>query len=184
MNNINEKLNVLTEGSIKADALKTGDKIVVSYKNSGRVNSFKAEVLGFTGDDKKYGDGGVKFKSQKEMLAHYSVKSLKALEELQNKNEYGMHSYMVVKDLDSGDSGPWLYPYKGAWVVGSGANRVSFDPINESLDEGKEQKVTCPDCGTENTIRGNAKNAAYYYKNCKASIASSDANGKLTVHKD
>ena len=108
---------------VRASQLKRGMLIAVSYQS--RV-AFYAEVLGFTGNDKKYGEGGVQYNSQKELLAGNNVKNLKELEELDDKNEYGYHHYMKARDLVNKEEGAWLYVYKGRWSIGSGADKVSF----------------------------------------------------------
>lgn len=112
-------------GPVSGSALKAGDIVLASYSSTNQGAQLY-QVIGFTGDDAKYGEGGVKFKSAKEMLDHYKVTSLKALHDLQDKNEYGKHSYLVVKDLDDGDEGPWFYIYKGRWARGSGAEQLTF----------------------------------------------------------
>lgn len=84
------------------------------------------EILGFTGTDKKYGKGGAKFNSIKDVMNDEGVKTLKELEEKQNKNEYGFHTYMVVKDLNDGDTGPFFYLFEGKMSYGSGAEPLSF----------------------------------------------------------
>ena len=66
--------------TVRANTLKKGQHVYVEDGNRG----FKAEILGFTDDKTEYGQGGVAFDSHKEMMEHYGVKSLKALEELQN----------------------------------------------------------------------------------------------------
>ena len=108
---------------VRSSQLKRGMLLGIKYQ--GRVNFF-VEVLGFTGNDKKYGEGGVQYNSQKEMFTANNVKSLKELEELDDKNEYGYSHYMKVRDLVDKEEGPWLYIFEGRWVIGSGADRVGF----------------------------------------------------------
>ena len=107
--------------------LEKGMHVVISYGNSPRSGyAFPAEIQGFTADDEQYGKGGVEFTSAKDLLDHYGVKSMKALEELQDHNDYGYCSYLVVKDLETDEEGAWLYLFKGRWAIGSGAQTVTF----------------------------------------------------------
>ena len=107
------------------------DQIVFASYSSTNQGAQIYKIIGFTSDDEKYGDGGVKFNSAKELLAHYKVSSLKELEELQDKNEYGKQSYLVVKDLGDGDEGPFFYLHKGRWSRGSGAEPLSFTLVEK-----------------------------------------------------
>lgn len=115
---------------ISGNALEAGQLIMGSYSSTNQGADLY-QVLGFTGDDKKYGEGGVKFKSVKDLFAHYKVSTLKALETLQDKNEYGYHSYLVVRDLADGEEGAWFYPYSGRWARGSGAEQLTFTLIEK-----------------------------------------------------
>ena len=116
--------------SIKSTELKPGDIFLGSY-NAYNQGADIYEFLGITDDSTKYGESFKKsnkiaFKTVRDCLKYYKVSSLKALEELQNENEYGYHSYMCVKDLLNGDSGAWFYLFKGRWSRGSGAEPLSF----------------------------------------------------------
>ena len=111
--------------NIQGRTVAKGMVVLASY-NAYNQGANLYEVLGFTGDDHKYGKGDVMFDSVKDIFKHYGVKSLKVLEELQNKNEYGKSSYMVVRDLHSGDEGAWFYIFEGRWCRGSGAEPLSF----------------------------------------------------------
>ena len=113
------------ERNIQGRTIAKGMLVLASY-NDANQGADLCEVLGFTGDDEKYGNGGVKFDSVKDLFTHYGVKSLWALEELQDEKEYGYASYMVVRDLDTGESGSWFYLYEGRWCRGSGAEPLSF----------------------------------------------------------
>lgn len=64
-------------------------------------------------------------------LSANGVNNLRALEKKQDKNEYGYHSYMIVKDLEAGDSGAWVYLSKGKWARGSGADKMTFTLLKE-----------------------------------------------------
>ena len=116
--------------SIKSTELKPGDIFMGSYDQYNQGANIY-EFLGITDDSTKYGEqfkknGKIAFKTVKECLKYYKVSSLKALEDLQNKNEYGYHSYMCVKDLINGDEGAWFYLSRGKWSRGSGAESLSF----------------------------------------------------------
>jgi len=114
--------------SIGGRTLKKGQVVFVSYKG-GTVGV--NEVLGFTGHEEKYGEGGVEYETVRELCKARGVKSLKALGELQNKPAYGHKNYLVVKDLDSGGSGPWYYLYEARWAMGTGAVKLSFTLMEE-----------------------------------------------------
>ena len=102
------------------------DMIVLASHDKYNQGAQVYEILGFTGTEKKYGDGGVKFNSIKDVMNDEGVKTLNELEDKQNENEYGFHTYMVVKDLDSNEEGPWFYLFKGKMSYGSGAEPLSF----------------------------------------------------------
>lgn len=125
-----KKGNFKATKSIKSTELKPGDIFMGSY-NQVNQGANIYEFLGITDDSTKYGEqfeknGKIAFKTVKECLKYYKVSSLKALEDLQDKNEYGYHSYMCVKDLIDGDEGAWFYLFRGRWSRGSGAEPLSF----------------------------------------------------------
>jgi len=120
-------------------SLKKGDVVLARY-NSINQGVDICRVLGVTDDSEKYGQGGIEFKSVKECLAHYKVKSLAALEALQDQNEYGHSSYLVVEDMEGVEGskskrGPWYYLDEGRWVRGSGAEKLSFSKMEEVEEE-------------------------------------------------
>lgn len=115
---------------ISGSALKKGQVVFASYSKVNQGANIY-EILGFTGAEEKYGDGGVKFDSVKELLAHYKVSNLKELEEKQSENGHGYGSYIVIKDLKDGDEGAYFYLYNGSWVRGSGAEKLTFIEIEE-----------------------------------------------------
>jgi len=95
---------------------------------------------GFTDMDDKYGNSNiVKFKSAKELLTAYGVRSWKALEAKQKElakeryaaDDYGHESYMSATDLETKDSGAWYYLFEGRWVRGSGAEPLTFWEVEE-----------------------------------------------------
>ena len=110
--------------------VKEGQVILGRYAtfNQG-VDIFK--VIGVTDDKIQHGQGGKKFGSVKQCLTHYGVKTLKQLEELQDENEHGYSSYLMVEDMeDVEDSktkrGPWYYLDEGRWSRGSEAASLSL----------------------------------------------------------
>ena len=109
--------------TVRSPQLKRGMLLGIKYQNSIK---FIIEVLGFTGNDKKYGEGGILYNSAKEMLSTNKVSTLKELEELDHKNEYGYGHYMKARDLVDKKVGPWFYIFKGKWVIGSSADTVTF----------------------------------------------------------
>lgn len=121
----NKKEYQSTGKALKHIDIKKGMVVLASYDKYNQ-GAHIYEILGFTGTDKKYGDGGVKFNSVKEVMDSEGVKTLDELEEKQNENEYGFHTYMVVKDLDDNEEGPWFYLFEGKWSSGSGAEPLSF----------------------------------------------------------
>jgi len=113
-----------TSDKKKIEDLTPGDKCVFMYKNNG-VKYIECTFLGFTDDTQQYGKGSkISFKTQKELLTHYKVKTLAQLEALQDKNEYGYHSYMILKMV----SGQVFnsYVFKGKWTIGSGADKITL----------------------------------------------------------
>jgi hypothetical protein len=116
-------------------ALKAGQVVLASY-NSYNQGVDICKILGVTGSEQSYGTGGVKFNSVRECLAHYGVKTLTQLEELQDKNEYGYHSYLFVEDMEDVEDnrherGPWYYLMDGRWSRGSGGEKLSFVLLEE-----------------------------------------------------
>jgi len=115
---------------ITSKSLTKGMKVAASYNKYNQGFDIY-EIIGFTGSDEKYGEGGVKFDSAKELLKAYGVKNFKQLEALQDENEYGCHSYLEVRDLNTGEQGPWFYLFEGRWSLGSGAEALSFVEVEE-----------------------------------------------------
>jgi hypothetical protein len=110
---------------LRAPALAKG-MVVLAYYDAGNAGSDLYEILGFTGDEEKYGEGGVKFDTAKEVYKNYGVKNLDTLEKHQDKNGHGYSTYLTVKDLNRDESGPWFYAFQGRWSRGSGAEPLSF----------------------------------------------------------
>lgn len=124
---------------IKASQLIAGRIYGMSFYafNSG-VNIY--QFHGFTDLDDKYGEqNNIKFKSAKELLDTYSVRSWGELEKKQEeiakekyaREAYGHQSYMSVTDLETGKSGAWFYLFHGKWCVGSGAEKLTFWEVEE-----------------------------------------------------
>ena len=131
---------------VRGNMLKRGMKVSASYSSVNEGTDY-IEVLGFTGNDQKYGEGGVKYNSVKDMFRANRVNSLKHLEQKDDQNEYGFHHYMVARDIDpaadkKGDEGPWYYIFKGRWCRGSGAEPLSFKEL--SFAPKKEPKPERP----------------------------------------
>jgi len=114
--------------SIGGRSLKKGQIVFVLHKG-GTVGV--NEILGFTGHEEQYGDGSVEYETVKEVMRARGVKSLKDLQELQGEPSYGHSNYLVVKDLDSGKSGPWCYLHEARWAMGTGAVKLSFILMEE-----------------------------------------------------
>lgn len=114
---------------VRANNITRGMILQITYL--GRWDSY-VEVLGFTANTHKYGEGGVKYNSAKEMYKANNVTNLTDLEDSDSDQEYGFHHYMVVRDLtddvikNSDNDTYKLYIYNGRWVVGSSAEKVSF----------------------------------------------------------
>jgi hypothetical protein len=109
--------------SIKGDMLEKGMIVLASY-DANNQGAQIYEVLGFTapGDDSK-----PVYDTAKQAMKACKVSSLRALSDV-DANE---RSSLFVKDLEDGDSGPWFYPDRGAWVRGSGAEKLSFTLVEE-----------------------------------------------------
>lgn len=120
---------------LRGNQLEAGMIVLASY-NKFNQGSDLCEILGFTGDEKKYGEGGPRYSSVKELFQVYNVDSLKDLEILQDGNEYGYHTYMCIKDLNARgkkyEQGCWFYLFEGRWSRGSGAEPLSFVLMEEN----------------------------------------------------
>lgn len=103
--------------------------MTVLAKSMGSVEFY--EILGVSDDSQAYGDGGVVYDSVREAFKANGVKSLKALEEKDRKNEYGYSHYVWVRSLEDGGEGPYLYLYKGRWAMGSGASTATFVELSK-----------------------------------------------------
>lgn len=118
---------------VRGNMLSKGMKLAASYNQYNHGTDF-VEVVGVTGNDTEYGEGGPKFDSVKEALQSHGVRSLKALEELDRQSDkdrgYGHHTYLCVKEIKpdgtEGESGCWYYLFEGRWARGSGAEKLSF----------------------------------------------------------
>jgi len=106
------------------------------------------EILGVSGTDQKYGEGGVKYNSVAEALRDNKASNLTQLQAVEDDVEkekgYGHGFYLWVRDLDSRDQGPWFYLYRGRWARGSGAEPLSFlqvSPGNRSFGSNVSVKL-------------------------------------------
>ena len=124
---------------VKALALKRGMTVLASY-NKYNQGVELVEILGFTDNDEQYGAGGVKFDSLEELMSAKNVTSIAGLEALQEKEPYGHHFYMVIRDLENGDEGPFYYFFEGRIVRGSGAEPLTFTEVKKvkSTNEAKD----------------------------------------------
>ena len=110
---------------VKFSQLTPGDIVYYTYRNGGRVNSEVFKFEGFSNMEEKYGDSGVKFRTWKDLANHYKVSNLAAAKALSDEKEYGYGFYMCG-DFGGGDKGCYFYIYKGGWVRGSGADKISM----------------------------------------------------------
>lgn len=129
--------------NVRSNNIRRGMMLAAPYNNGGNEFTDYIEVLGFTGNDQKYGEGGVKYNSAKEMYKANNVTSLKALEAKDNENEYGYSHYMYLRDLTDDSQGSWFYIFEGRWVRGSGADRLSFYEL-ERIPREQESSNTFP----------------------------------------
>jgi hypothetical protein len=113
---------------VRGNTLKRGMLLAADYNRFNSGIDY-IEILGVTGDDQKYGEGGVKYNSVRECFQANGVRSLKQLEEKDGENEYGYSHYLVVRDLLRDESGAWYYLFEGRWSRGSGAEPLSFTEI-------------------------------------------------------
>jgi hypothetical protein len=119
--------------TVKGGAIAKGMTCIAHYDKYNQGCDL-IEILGVTDNDAKYGDGGVKFNSVKDLMKAKGVSSLNALEKFQDdatdkdgkKLAYGHHFYIVAKDLARNESGAWYYLSEGRWARGSGAEPITF----------------------------------------------------------
>lgn len=116
------------ESPVKVAKMRPGQWYAAVYDRGRTGDVFK--FLGFTDDDRKYGEGGVKFKTLVDLLRARGVRSVKALGVLQDESDYG-HDFYMCGEWDTG-KGCYLYLYGGRWCVGSGAQPVSFWTVTEA----------------------------------------------------
>ena len=120
---------------LPGNSLKKG-MVVLAHYNSFNQGVDICKILGVTGDEKPHGEGGIKFNSVRECMNHHDVKTIKALEALQDENEYGYQSHLFVEDMEDVEDprhkrGPWYYLHEGRWCRGSGAEKLSFVLLEE-----------------------------------------------------
>lgn len=129
INRAAEQLGMKVGRELRYAQLERGMKVACFY-SSFNEGVDVCEVLGYSGNDAQYGDGGIKYNTIQDVFADNKVKSLRELEQLEDKNEYGYATYMWLRDLQPtpgyDDSGPWYYIFKGKWSRGSGAEAISF----------------------------------------------------------
>lgn len=113
------------KGRITGLSLASGMRVLASDK---RVE-LPYEIIDFL--DRK---DGKRYKSVKELMAHYGVKSLSALEK-------ETEVYINCKDLEDQTSGDWFYLFNGRWCIGSSADVLSFILLGSRINEAGELKV-------------------------------------------
>lgn len=135
-NEVADRLGMKLGKNLTHKSLKAGMKVVACY-DCFNFGIDAVEILGVTGNDHEYGQGGVEFQSVKDMLNHYGVTRLLTVEDEVDaksvkKNGWGFHTYLYARDLEptndpnAFDEGPWYYLYRGHWSRGSGAEALSF----------------------------------------------------------
>lgn len=139
--------------NVQGKSLKAGMK-VLAYYNSTNEGVDVVEILGVTNNDQKYGKGGVKFQSVKEMMESHNCRTLAQVENVdhfrdENHDDWGYHTYLVVRDLNHNmvesngeDFGPWYYVFENRWCRGSGAEKLSF--VELVKDETPDFKFSGP----------------------------------------
>ena len=127
--------------NVRSNMIRRGMMLAAPHKNFGNEFTDYVEVLGFTGNDQKYGEGGVKYNSAKEMYKANNVTGLKALEAKDDENEYGYAHYMYLRDLKDNSQGAWFYIFEGRWVRGSGADRVTFFELERIPKEPESSNI-------------------------------------------
>ena len=111
---------------IKSSDLKAGDIVFCGYRGHADVCKF----LGFSDDSKTYGDGGVKFKTLREVFSHYKIKSIPELQAYNDKvgkeKGYGYGVYMLFDEMGERNVEFTAYLFKGRWSLGSSADRMNL----------------------------------------------------------
>lgn len=116
--------------AVRGNTLKRGMLLAAEYNRFNQGIDY-IEILGITGNEQKYGEGGVKYNSVKECFQANGVRSMKQLEEKDGELDYGYGHYIFAKDLlRENESGPWYYLFEGRWSRGSGAEPLSFTEIH------------------------------------------------------
>lgn len=110
-------------GRTTGSQLKKGD-IVFAVHDQYNTGAEMYQILGF-------GKGGdVKYDSVKAAYTGTGVKTMKALEEFNDKNSKD-EVRLIVKDLNDGDEGDFFYVHQGRWSYGSGAEPLSFIKVEK-----------------------------------------------------
>ena len=112
---------------VKSADLKVGETYFCYYRNAGQNFSQIFKFTGFSDAEKKYGKSGPVFNTLKDVKNKYNIKNMKDLEQLsdQEGRDYGQNIYMCGK-FEDGSEGCFFYAYKGSWVRGSGADKLTF----------------------------------------------------------
>lgn len=122
--------------NLKSKTLKKGMIVAFCYNHYNQGFEI-GEVVGWTGDDKSYGEGGLKYESTSEMLEANGVKTVKELEEKEDRNDYGFRHYLGIRTFLEDDEGPDgtqrfnYYIFEGRVCCGSGAEPMTFMLVEE-----------------------------------------------------
>jgi len=111
------------DNPLKVSQLRAGHIYGATEGRGGHTSLLKFH--GFTDNDEKYGGGGVKYKTLRDLMLAKGVRNLRALEALADDLEYG-HGFYLCGDWGPGQKGCYYYIYNGRWVMGSSADPVSF----------------------------------------------------------
>lgn len=134
----------ISDEEISGKDLRKGMKVAAVYKAMNEGIDF-VEILGVTGIDQKYGDGGVKYSSVAEACTAEGVRGVAGLEKkmaaASKERGYGHHFYLVLRDINNGDTGAWYYPFHGRWSRGSGAESLTFFLLKPTVAEGSAMRI-------------------------------------------
>lgn len=128
--NPNEKYRMVKK--VAGNALEKGMLVMGSYNayNQGAHLYEIVDIIDRSDKDDSYKKENA-YPSVKAMLKAHDVTSLAELEKKETSADDSLRFSLFVKDLADGDSGPWFYLYKGAWVRGSGAEKLTFTQVEK-----------------------------------------------------
>ena len=127
---ISETEKYVMKKKVSANALEKGMLVMASYNqyNQGAQLYEIIDIIDKSAKDDSYKKENA-YPSVKAMLKAHNAKSLAELEA--KETEDGLRFSLFVKDIEDNDSGPWFYLYKGAWVRGSGAEKLTFTLVEK-----------------------------------------------------